>query len=84
MRANATAQALAAWLNFARGGVGWTELIDSNGDRRPDTAFRVVMAQVEAILLNPGASEAQLEQANVLAERVNAHKPRPINKDGVC
>ncbi len=67
----ATAQALAAWLNWASGGVGWTESIDTDGDTVADTPFSLLIAMVEAILLDPGATPAELELAKDLAEAVN-------------
>ncbi len=67
----ATAQALAAWLNWASGGVGWTESIDTDGDTVGDTPFSLLIAMVEAILLDPDATPAELELAKDLAEAVN-------------
>lgn len=71
MRDKAEAQALAAWLNFAAGGVGWTEQIDTDGDGDGDRAFHDVMAEVESILEDPDATHGELERAKDLAESVN-------------
>lgn len=70
-RARANAEALAAWLNFASGSVGWTELIDTDGDGSGDVAFNALMAQVEATLTDASASKAELVEAKDLAESVN-------------
>jgi len=70
-REKATAQALAAWLNYANGGVTWTEKIDTDGDGGDDTPFSQVMAEIEEILLDPNASKKELEYAKDLAEAVN-------------
>ena len=67
----AVRQALAAWLNWASGGVAWNEEIDLDGDLVPDIQFSALIAMVEAILLDPGASHADLELAKDLAEAVN-------------
>ncbi len=72
-RSRATAQALAAWLNFAKGGVLWDEMVDTNRDGRPDMRFRDLIAQVETILRNPNATKEDLDRAKNLAEAVNQH-----------
>jgi len=72
-REKATAQALAAWLNFASGRVNWDELIDTDDDGEDDTEFNEIVDDMEAILLNPNASKKQLEHAKDLAEAVNLH-----------
>jgi hypothetical protein len=64
-RARATAQALAAWLNFAHGAVGWTEQVTAN------LTFEQVVAEIETILLVPSATKQALEHAKDLAEAVN-------------
>jgi len=64
-------QLLAAWLNFANGSIGYTELVDTNGDGTPDTAFNVAMAAAEAVRLNPASTDAQLEQQKNILERIN-------------
>ena len=67
-------QALAAWLNFASGAIGWTELVDTDGDNVADTSFYAIMATVEGILADGGAaSHADLVIASSLAESVNLH-----------
>ena len=70
-RDKATRQALAAWLNWASGGVGWDEAIDTDGDLIPEAPFSTVITMVEAILLDPDATHHELELAKDLAEAVN-------------
>ena len=73
MRQNATAQTLAAWLNFAKGAVDLEELIDTDDDGIGDTTFGDLIAEVEAILGNEEATKDDLERAKDLAEAVNLH-----------
>ena len=75
----AVRQALAAWLNWASGGVAWDEPIDLDGDLVPDVQFSALIAMVEAILLDPGASRADIELAKDLAEAVNL-----LDEDTAC
>jgi hypothetical protein len=70
-RDKATRQALAAWLNWASGGVAWDEGIDTDGDLATDTPFHTVIAMVEAVLLDPDATFKELLVAKDLAEAVN-------------
>jgi hypothetical protein len=67
MRPKAQAQLLSAWLNFAHGAVGW--------DGTLDTPLHEVLAQAEAILLNPSASQQQLVRAKDLSETVGLFDP---------
>jgi hypothetical protein len=64
-------QLLAAWLNFANGSIGLTELVDTNGDGTPDTAFNTAVAAAEAVRLNPASTDAQLETQKNILERIN-------------
>jgi hypothetical protein len=60
-------QLLAAWINFANGAFGWTDLVDTDGDKVPDTAFDTAILAAEAVRLNPAATGSELEaQKNVL------------------
>lgn len=71
IRDHATQQALAAWLNFASGAVGWDdEIIDIDGDTVPETLMEVIEF-IETILLDPFATQADLVLANDLADVVN-------------
>ena len=72
-RQNATAQTLAAWLNFAKGAVDWDEEITVG--RAPNAevlTFGDLIAEVE-LILNDDASKDDLERAKDLAEAVNQH-----------
>lgn len=64
-------QLLAAWLNFANGGYGWTDLVDTNRDGVPDTAFSTAVMAAEAVRLNGGATRAQLEAQMLRLESIN-------------
>ncbi len=70
---NAVAEALAAWLNFAKGAIGWDELIDVDGDSVGDMTFGALIVEVESLLSNPDATKADLKRAKNLAEAVNEH-----------
>ena len=72
-REKATAQTLAAWLNFAKGAIDIDELVDTDGDGVVDTSFGDLIAEVESILTNPDATKDDLERAKDLAESVNKH-----------
>jgi hypothetical protein len=62
---------LTLWLDYANGAVGYGQLIDTNGDKRPDTAFSDVMANAERIGLNASATQGQLrDQRQLLAKFV--------------
>jgi hypothetical protein len=71
MRIKATQQTLAAWLNFAAGAVGWTEMLDVDGDGVADTPVSAVLATIESILGDPSATQADLVTAKDLAELIN-------------
>lgn len=64
-------QLLTAWINFANGGVEYTELLDTNGDGFGDTAFVDVMATAEAVRLNPAATRSQLIAQKDLLTAIN-------------
>jgi hypothetical protein len=64
-------QLLAAWLNFANGAIGYTQLVDTDGDGTADTSFATVMASAEAVRLNPAATTAQLDAQAALLSHLN-------------
>jgi hypothetical protein len=64
-------QLLTAWINFANGGVEYTELLDTNGDGIADTAFADVMATAESVRLNPAATREQLVAQKDLLTAIN-------------
>ena len=68
-------QLLAAWLNFANGAIGYNQLVDSNGDGTPDTAFSVVVSVAEAVRTNPASTRAQIEAQKIILERLNGVTP---------
>ena len=68
-------QLLAAWLNFANGAIGYNQLVDSNGDGTPDTAFSVVVSVAEAVRTNPASTQAQIEAQKIILERLNGVTP---------
>jgi hypothetical protein len=53
-------QLLAAWMNFADGRVALTDVVDTDGDGAPDTNFADLMAQAEAVRLNPAATRKEI------------------------
>ena len=64
-------QLLAGWLNFANGAIEYDQLVDTNGDRRPDTPFLAAMAGAETLRLNPATTRAQLEQKKNMLDALN-------------
>ncbi len=64
-------QLLALWLNLVNGAVGYGELVDTDGDGTPDTAASVVLANAEAVRLNPASTSSQLLAQKDILERVN-------------
>jgi hypothetical protein len=64
-------QLLAAWLNFANGAFGWTDLVDTTGDGVPDTPFSTAVATAEQVRLDPGAAREELEEQKNVLEAVN-------------
>jgi hypothetical protein len=64
-------QLLTAWLNFANGAYAWDELVDTDGDKVPDTAFSDAIAAAELVRLDPLATNAQLEQQKNRLEAIN-------------
>jgi len=83
-REAARAEALAAWLNFASGRVGWTETVDTDGDGTADRAFRDVVGEVESILGNDSASESELRRAEDLAAAINGNAPEGTDDGGTA
>ena len=64
-------QLLAALINFANGDPDFDELIDTDGNGIGDTPFLQVIANVEAVRLNPASTNAQIIAAKDLLERIN-------------
>jgi len=59
-------EALEAWLNFASGGVAWGDPI-----RSLNQPFSRVMAEVDAVMLNPNASRDDYKRSSAAARNVN-------------
>ena len=64
-------QLLAAWLNFANGGVGLFEMVDIDGDSVPDATFVDVIVEAEAVRLDPTSTNAELEAQKDALETIN-------------
>ena len=64
-------QLLVNWLNFANGGIEWGEMIDTDNNGSLDTAFADVMANAEAVRLNPASTEAQLRAQRQLLQKIH-------------
>ena len=60
-------------MNFANGAIDRNEMVDTNRDGVLDTTFGDLMAEVEAILVDPDATKSDLNRAKHLAEAVNRH-----------
>ena len=59
--------------DFADGRVALTDLVDTNRDGVPDTVFSTLMAEAEAVRLNPASTLAEiLAQATRLDSFVNS------------
>lgn len=63
-------QLLAAWLNFANGGIGWDEPVDSTGDGVLDAPFGEVVQTAETVRLDATTPTQLLAQKDAL-ERIN-------------
>ena len=61
---------LAAWLNFANGAFDLGELVDTDGNGSPDTAFATVMATAESVRIGPSTDAQKIAQRNIL-EQIN-------------
>jgi PKD domain-containing protein len=68
IRALFDVQLLAAWLNFANGSIEYNQLVDTNGDKRPDTPFLTAIAAAESIRLDPASTQQQLDQQKLIVE----------------
>src|SRR5262249_9162618 len=64
-------QLLAAWMNFADGRISLPDLVDTNGDDVGDTPFATVIANAEAVRLNPSSTRAQILAQKDILEGIN-------------
>jgi hypothetical protein len=62
---------ITAWLNFANGTIEYGQLVDTNGDKLPDTSFANAMTAAEDVRLNPAATNAQLDQQRDIVHQIN-------------
>ena len=65
-------QLLAAWLNFANGAFDLATLVDTDGNGSADTSFGTVMANAEAVRLNPASTAAQIHAQRDILEQINS------------
>ena len=72
---------LAAWLNFANGAFDLNELVDTDGNGTDDTRSATVMANAEAVRLNPASTEAQMHAQRNILQRING-SCREIHEEG--
>jgi len=62
---------LVAWLNFAHGAIGYTQLVDTNGDRIPDTPFADALAAAEAARLSPETAPGQIRRLTAMLHQIS-------------
>jgi murein DD-endopeptidase MepM/ murein hydrolase activator NlpD len=67
-RVHAEADLMAAWLHFASGAVAWDASVPLEGGTT--LAFLDVMLQIEATILDAGATDMELLEVELLAQRV--------------
>jgi hypothetical protein len=62
---------LAAWLNFANGGIDLNDPVDTDGDGANDATFAATVVAAEIARLDPATTNAQLESHKNKLERIN-------------
>jgi hypothetical protein len=62
---------LVAWLNFASGAIGYSQMVDTDGDGVADTMFRGVMAMAEAARVNPLSTVQTLRAYSQLLHHIS-------------
>ncbi len=62
---------LAAWLNFANGARPYLGLIDTDGDDVGDATFADLITTAEAVRLNPGSTDEELEIQVEIVHKIN-------------
>ena len=75
------AEILAAWLNFANGGIAWDQMIDTDKNGTGDTPFFTVMANAEAVRNNPASTKKQIIDA-ARAAQTRQQRRGLIKRDG--
>lgn len=64
-------QLLTAWLNFAHGGYGWGDMVDTDGDGLGDTTFSDAITAAEMVRLDPDATREELEAQKDVLESIS-------------
>lgn len=62
---------LAAWLNFANGGVALNDMVDTDGDALPDTVFFDLLLQAEQLRADPDRTRHEMLVMKDRLEQVN-------------
>lgn len=64
--------ALAAWLNFANGSIGFGDIVaDTDGDGTPETSFGDAMAAAEAVRLDATSTAEEVEAQRAIVHRIS-------------
>lgn len=63
-----TSSLLAGWLNFANGAIEWNRLVDTNGDKTPDTPFLSAIETAESLRIKPTATRSQVDTMKQIVE----------------
>jgi hypothetical protein len=64
-------QTLAALLNFANGAVAYDEMVDTDGNRVPDTTFGDMIINAETVRLSPLSTPLQVQAQIRILDRFN-------------
>jgi hypothetical protein len=59
------------WLNFANGALAYDQLFDTDNDGSPDGTMADIVAAAEAVRLDPGATDAELNQQRQILQGLN-------------
>jgi hypothetical protein len=62
---------LVLWLNFAHGAFGYTDLVDTNGDRVAETPFADAVAAAETARLNPFITPQRVKALTQMLHRIS-------------
>ena len=62
---------LAVWLNFAMGACPYTGMVDTNQDGFGDMAFADALMTAEAVRLNPGSTDMDLQMQTEILHQIN-------------
>jgi hypothetical protein len=64
-------QLAAAWMNYANGAIALDDLVDTDGDKIPDTLFSQVLTTAENVCNDANSSESDLEEQKGILDNVN-------------